>query len=60
MEKSSGREAVAGGELDGRYRGEGGARRQQPCLRGRCVWDGPGEGERRRRRATRHDGLGVV
>jgi hypothetical protein len=53
MEKSSRREAVARGELDGRYRGEGGARRQQPCLRGRCIWDGPGEGERRRRRATR-------
>jgi hypothetical protein len=33
---------VAGGELDGRYRG-GGCARRQPWLRGRRDWDGPGE-----------------
>jgi hypothetical protein len=46
MEKGSGRETVAGAELDGRYRGGGGAQRQL-WLRGRRDRDGPGEPGRR-------------
>ena len=42
MEKCSGRETVAGAELDGRYRGGGGAQRQL-WLQGRRDRGGPGE-----------------
>jgi hypothetical protein len=46
MEKGSGHETVAEAELDGCYRGGGGARRQ-PWLQGRRDRDGPGEPGRR-------------
>jgi hypothetical protein len=46
MEKGSGRETVAGAELDERYRGGGGAQRQL-WLRGRRDRDGPREPGRR-------------
>jgi hypothetical protein len=42
MEKGSGRETVAGAELDGRYWGGGGVR-WQPWLQGLRDRDGPGE-----------------
>jgi hypothetical protein len=47
MEKGSGHGAVTAGELDGRCRGVGDARRQQLWLRGRGGWYGQREVGRR-------------